>query len=145
VHIHHFPFFFWTITTFVSHCVKQSLDFSLHDFYLLFRHFTKLLLSGLHTRLHLQFVLDDVPAYSNKVRGRPCKKSFFLLRKANNSTYSSGLVSVPRKIALSGTLGSNVTFLKSPSSLITFLNSVGASALMEHAGCCYCSDSSLRK
>jgi hypothetical protein len=34
---------------------------------------------------------------------------------------------------MSGTLGSSATFLKSPSALMAFLNSAGASALMGHA------------
>jgi hypothetical protein len=50
-------------------CIKQPLELSLHYFYLLFRHFLKLLLSRLRTRIHLQFVFDDIPAYSNEVRG----------------------------------------------------------------------------
>jgi hypothetical protein len=63
------------------------------------------------------------------------KTSLFLSRKANNYACSSSLISVPRQTAMSGTLGSMTTFLKSPSALMAFLNSARASVLMEHVGC----------
>jgi hypothetical protein len=63
------------------------------------------------------------------------KTSMFLSRKANSSAYSFGLISVPRQTTLSSTLGSNATFLKLLSALMTFLNSIRASALMGHAAC----------
>jgi hypothetical protein len=61
--------------------------------------------------------------------------SLFLSRKANSSTCSSRLVSVLRQTALSITLGSNTTFLKSSSTSIAFLNYAGASALMGNVDC----------
>jgi hypothetical protein len=73
------------------------------------------------------------------------KTSLFLSRKASNSTCSSGLVSMPRQTALTGTLGSNATFLKWSSASMAFLNYVKASAMMGHTNCWYCSDSCLRK
>jgi hypothetical protein len=51
------------------------------------------------------------------------KASLFLSRKANNSAYSLRVILVSRQTALSGTLGSNATFLMSPSALMAFLNS----------------------
>jgi hypothetical protein len=63
------------------------------------------------------------------------KMLLFLSRNANNSTCSSGLVSVSRQIALSWTLGSKGTFLKSASASMAFLYSVEASALRGHASC----------
>jgi hypothetical protein len=63
------------------------------------------------------------------------KESLFLSGKANNFACSSKLVSMPRQAVLLGTLGSNATFLKSPSASMAFLNSVGASVLMGYAYC----------
>jgi hypothetical protein len=63
------------------------------------------------------------------------KSLLFMSRKANNSTYSSGPVLVPRQIALSRTLGSRGTFLKSPLASMAFLNSAKASTLSGLADC----------
>jgi hypothetical protein len=54
------------------------------------------------------------------------KASLFLSRKANNSTFSSAAISVPRQIVLSGTLGSRGIFLVSPSASMACLDSAGA-------------------
>jgi hypothetical protein len=70
------------------------------------------------------------------------KMSLSLSRNASNSTCSSGPVSVPRQIALLGTLGSKRTFLNSPSASMAFLYFTEASVLRGHADCLYCSDSS---
>jgi hypothetical protein len=63
------------------------------------------------------------------------KMSLFFSRKAKSSACSSRHVSVPRQIAMLGTLGSSATFLKSPLDSIAFLNSVGASGLVGHSDC----------
>jgi hypothetical protein len=73
------------------------------------------------------------------------KTSLFLSRKARSSTCSSGLASVLKQTAMSGTLGSSTTFLRSPSASMPFLNFVEASCLLGHSICRYCSISSLRK
>jgi hypothetical protein len=80
----------------------------------------KLLFSRLHIWIHLQFVLDDISAYSNESEVDHGKVSLFLSRKASSSSCSSGLVSVSRQIALSGTLGSSLTFLKSSLASMAF-------------------------
>jgi hypothetical protein len=54
-------------------CIEQPLDFSLHCFYLLFRHFVELLLLGLCVWVDLQFVLNYLSAYPTIVRGGPCR------------------------------------------------------------------------
>jgi hypothetical protein len=124
---------------------KQSLDLSLRCSYLLFWHFMKLLLSGLCNWTYLQSVLNDLPAYSNEVGGWPCKNIAILSRNASSSDYSSEVISMPMQAALLGTLGSNATFLISPSTSMVFLNSTRAYVLMEQADCWYCSNSSLTK
>jgi hypothetical protein len=63
------------------------------------------------------------------------KTSLFLSRKANNSACSSASLLVPRQMALLGTRGYRGTFLKSPSTSMTLLNSTGASALRGRADC----------
>jgi hypothetical protein len=57
------------------------------------------------------------------------KISLFLSRNARSSAYSCWLASAPMHTALSGTLGSNDTFLNSPSASIALLHSVEAYAL----------------
>jgi hypothetical protein len=63
------------------------------------------------------------------------KTSLFLSRKVNNYACSSILVTMPRQMALSGTVGSKAIFLNLPSASMAFLNSTRASALMGNADC----------
>jgi hypothetical protein len=57
------------------------------------------------------------------------KTSLFLSRNASSSACSCWLASAPMHMVLSRTLGSNGTFLNSPSASLAFLHSAGASAL----------------
>jgi hypothetical protein len=135
MHIHHFQFFFLTITTLASHdlpdeaYVKQPLNFSLHFFW----HLAKLLLLCVHTWVDLQFVLDYLSTYPHKVRGGPRKNIAILLRNARSFAYSSRVVSVLMQMTMSSTLGSSSTFWKLPSASMALLNSVEASCLMGHS------------
>jgi hypothetical protein len=73
------------------------------------------------------------------------KTSLFWSRKASNSACSCWSVSALMHMALLGTPGSRGTFLNSPSALMAFLYSAGASALRWPVEVLRCSNSSRRK
>jgi hypothetical protein len=80
-------------------------------------------------------MLNNISTNSHNVRVDHAKMLMFLSRNACSSACSSGLVSVPRQMALSGTLESKGTFMNSPSASMDFLYFAGASALRGHADC----------
>jgi hypothetical protein len=73
------------------------------------------------------------------------KMSLFLSRNASSYVCSCWLDSTPMHMVLSGTLGSNGTFLNSPSASMAFLHSAEASALCWPVKVLCCSRSSRRK
>jgi hypothetical protein len=145
VHIHHFSFFLWTITTFASHCgyltslinpvsnnlCTSALIASIFSSDILWSFYFLGFASGLTYNLCLiTSLLTPTKSEMDHVT-----MSLFLSRNCRSSACSCGLISVPMQTALSGTLGSSATLLKSPAALIAFLNSTKISFLDEGYSC----------
>jgi hypothetical protein len=145
VHIRHFPFFFQTITTFANHwgyatSLMKPTSSSHRTLAIATSIFSSDILKSfcfLGFALRLTCNLCSIISLLTPMRLEVdhTKISLFLLRNAKSSAYFSRLVLLPRQTALSGTLGSIPTFLKSPSASMAFLNSAIASLLTGHSTC----------
>jgi hypothetical protein len=139
MHIRHFPFFLWTVTTLANHCGyvtslinhasnrRCTLVFATSIFSsdilrsFCFLGFTFVLTCNLCS---ITSLLTPI-----KLKVDEAKISLFLSRNCNSSTCSCGLISALMHTVLSGTLGSSASMVKSPSALIAFLNYAGISCL----------------
>jgi hypothetical protein len=143
MHIHHFLFFLCTITTLANHCGYRTslmkpasnshctLAFTTSTF------FSDILQSFcfLGFTFGLTYSLCSITSRLAPIRSEvdQAKTSLFLSRNCRSYVCSFGLISAPKHMVLSGTLGLIVTLLKSPSASIGFLNSTKVSCLDE--GC----------
>jgi hypothetical protein len=131
VHIHHFPFFLWTITMFSNHygyvtslinptsnrrCTSAfaasifSSDILRSFFFLGFA-------------FGLTYNLCSITSLLTPIKseGDQAKTSLFWSKNCSNSTCSSGLISALINTILFGTLGSSASLVKSTSASIGFL------------------------
>jgi hypothetical protein len=148
VHIHHFPFFLWTITTFASHCGYPTSLMNPASNNLCTSAFTASIFSSdilwsfcfLGSVCGLTYNLCTITSLLTPTRSKVdhAKISLFLSRNYKSSACSCGLILVPMQTALSGTLGSSATLLKSPSASIAFLNSAKISFFNEGYYCSCC-------
>jgi hypothetical protein len=155
MHIHHFPFFLWTITTFASHCGYLTSLMNPASNNLCTSAFVASIFSSdiLWSFYFLGFTcgltcnLCSITSRLTPTRSEVdhVKISLFLSRSCKSSTCSCGLISVPMQAALFGTLGSSAALLKSHSASIAFLNYVEISLVDEGCSCSCCSVSSLKK
>jgi hypothetical protein len=138
VYIHHFPFFILTMTLFASHCgyftslMKHASSNLCSSAFATFTFSSTILRSFYFFSLALGLTCSRcsmTPLLTpTKSKVDHANTSLFLSRKLSSFVYSSWLASAPMHMVLSGTLGSNDTFLNSPSASIMFLYSTGGSA-----------------
>jgi hypothetical protein len=141
MHIHHFLFFLRTITTLANHCgyvtslinpasnrcCTSAFATSIFSSDILQNFFFMGLAFGLTCGLcSITSLLTPI-----KLEVDQTKTSLFLSRNYRSFACSSGLILALMHTVLSGTLGSSVTLMKSPLTLITFLNSADISCLGE--------------
>jgi hypothetical protein len=138
VHIHQFLFFFLTMMMFASHCgyftslmkstssnlcISAFATFTFSSAILQSFYFFGLALGLTCSRCSMTSLLT-----ATKSKVDHANTSLFLSRKLNSFGYSSWLASAPMHTVLSGTLGSNGTFLNTPSASMMFLYSTGGSS-----------------
>jgi hypothetical protein len=147
MHIHHFLFFLWTITTLANHCGYCTSLINLASNNHCTLAFTASIFSSdiLRSFCFLGFAfgltcsLCSITSLLTPIRSEvdQAKTSLFLSRNCRSSAYSSRLISAPMHTVLSGILGLIATLLKSSSASIGFLNSAEVSFLDEGcAGSC---------
>jgi hypothetical protein len=139
MHIRHFLLFMWAITTLANHyeyvtslinpasnrCYTSAFTASIFFTYILrsfcFLGFTFGLTCSLCS---ITYLLTPIKSEVDQA-----KTTLFLSRNYRSFACSSGLISAPMHMVMSGTLGSSATLVKSPSHSITFLNSADISCL----------------
>jgi hypothetical protein len=128
MHIHHFPFFFLAITTFASHSRYFTSLMKLASSSLCTSTFATSTFSSTILQSFCFFGLAFTSLLTpTRSEVDLANMSLFLSRKLNSYACSSWIASTPMHIVLSGTLGSNGTFLNSPSASMLFLHSVEGS------------------
>jgi hypothetical protein len=139
MHIHHFPFFLRTITTLANHCgyVTSLINRTSN------RRCTSTFAASIFSpdilwsfcflgfAFGLTYSLCSITSLLTpiKLEVDQAKTLLFLSRNYRSFSCSSGLISAPMHMILSGTLGSSTTLVTSPSASIIFLNATDISYL----------------
>jgi hypothetical protein len=139
VHIRHFPVFFLTMTAFSNHSgyftsLMEPTSSSLYSSPFAASTFSSAILQSFcFFSLALGLTCYRCSMTSlltpTKLEVDHTNTLLFLLRKPSSFAYSSWLASAPMHTVLSETLGSNGTFLNSPSTSLIFLCSARGSTL----------------